>query len=64
MNKNFLYLQNWFHDNCMYLNPRKRCHMSFSSNSDKNDLILEDTTNIIAAKEYIVLVVAIDHDLT
>ena len=38
--------------------------MSFSSNSDKNDLILEDTTNIIAAKEYTVLVVAIDHDLT
>ena len=48
----------------MVLNPGKCCYMSFGSNPDKSDLILEDSTKIPSAEEYVVLEVAIDNRLT
>ena len=44
LNKTFISLQNWFYDNYMVLNPGKCCSMSFGSNPDKSDLIIEDST--------------------
>ena len=44
LNKTFISLQNWFYDNYMVLNPGKCYSMSFGSNPDKNDLIIEDST--------------------
>ena len=38
--------------------------MSFGSNPDKSDLILEDSTKIPSAEEYVILRVAIDNRLT
>ena len=38
--------------------------MSFGSNPDKSDLILEDSTKIPSAEEYVILRVAIDSRLT
>ena len=64
LNKNFLSLQKWFYDNCMVLNPGKCCYMSFGSNLDKSDLILEDRTKIPSAEEYVILGVMIDNRLT
>ena len=48
----------------MVLNPGKCCYMSFGSNPDKSDLILEDSTKIPSAEEYVILRVAIDNRLT
>ena len=48
----------------MILNPDKCCYMSFGSNSDKSALILEDSTKIPSAEEYVVLGVTIDNRLT
>ena len=48
----------------MFLNPGKCYYMTFSSNLDKNDLILEDSTKTSAAKEYVILGVTIDNRLT
>ena len=48
----------------MILNPDKCCYMSFGSNSDKSALILEDSTKIPSAEEYVVLRVTIDNRLT
>ena len=39
----------------MVLNPGKCCYMSFGSNPDKSDLILEDSTKIPSAEEYVIL---------
>ena len=64
LNKKFLSLQKWFYDNYMFLNPGKCYYMTFSSNLDKNDLILEDSTKTSAAKEYVILGVTIDNRLT
>ena len=64
LNKNFLSLQKWFYDNYMVLNAGKRCYMSFGSNLDKSDLILEDSTKIPSAEEYAILGVTIDNRLT
>ena len=64
LNKNFLSLQKWFYDNYMVLNPGKCCYMSFGSNPDKSDLILEDSTKIPSAEEYAILGVTIDNRLT
>ena len=63
LNKNFLSLQKWFYDNFMVLNPGKCYYMSFGSNPDKSDLILEDSTKIPSAEEYIVLRVTINNML-
>ena len=48
----------------MVLNPGKCCYMSFESNPDKSDLILEDSTKISSAEEYEILGVTIDNRLT
>ena len=64
INKNFLSLQKWFYDNYMVLNPGKCCDMSFVSNPDKNDLILQDSIKISSAEEYVILEVTIDDRLT
>ena len=48
----------------MVLNPGKCCYMSFGSNPDKSDLILEDSTKIPSAEEYTILGVTIDNRLT
>ena len=47
----------------MVLNQGKSCYMSFGSNPDKSDLILEDSTKIPSA-EYAILGVTIDNRLT
>ena len=44
----------------MVLNPGKCSYMSFGSNPDKSDLILEDSTKIPSAEEYVVLGVTIE----
>ena len=64
LNKNFLSLQKWFYENYKVLNPDKCCYMSFGSNPDKSDLILEDSTKIPSAEEYVILGVTIDNTLT
>ena len=38
--------------------------MSFRSDHDKSDLILEDSTKILSTEEYLVLGVTIDNKLT
>ena len=48
----------------MLLNPVKCCYMSFGSNPDKSDLILEDSTKIPSAEEYVILGVTRDNRLT
>ena len=48
----------------MVLNPVKCCCKSFGSNSDKSNLILEDSTKILSAEEYVVLEVTMDNKLT
>ena len=48
----------------MVLNQGKCCYMSFGSNPDKSDLILEDSTKIPSAEEYVILGVTIDNRLT
>ena len=48
----------------MVLNPGKCCYMSYGSNPDKSDLILEDSTKIPSAEEYVILGVTIDNRLT
>ena len=58
--KSFLSLQKWFYDNYIVLNQGKCCYMSFGSNPDKSDLILEDSTKIPSAEEYAILGVTID----
>ena len=55
LNQNLLSLQKWFYENYMVLNPGKCCYMSFGSNPDKSDLILEDSTKIPSAEEYVIL---------
>ena len=64
LNKKCLSLQTWFYGNYLVFNPGKCCYLSFSSNSDKSDLILEDSTRIPLADEYVILGVAIDNRLT
>ena len=47
----------------MVLNLGKCCYMSFGSNPDKSDLILEDSTKISSAEEYVILVVTTGNSL-
>ena len=46
------------------LNQGKCSYMSFGSNPDKSELILEDSTKIPSAEEYVILGVTIDNRLT
>ena len=62
-NKKKLSLQKWFYDNYMVLIPGKCGYMSFGANPDKSDLILEYSTKISSAEEYLVLGVTIDNRL-
>ena len=48
----------------MVLNPGKCCYMSFRSNPEKSDLILEDSTKIPWVEECVVLGVTIGNRLT
>ena len=50
----------WFCVNYIVLNSGKCYYMSFGSNPDKSDLILEDNLEILSAEEYVVLGVSID----
>ena len=64
ISNNFFLSTKMFYDNHMVLNPGKRSYMSFSSNPDKSDLILEDSTKIPSAEEYVVLEVTIGNRLS
>ena len=48
----------------MVLNSSNCCYMSFGSNPDKSDLILDDSTKIPSAEEYVILGVTIENRLT
>ena len=39
-----MYLQKWFHDNYMVLNPGKCYYMAFGLNTTKNEFVFEDGT--------------------
>ena len=60
----FFHPQKSFYDNYMVLNPGKCSYMSFGSNPDKSDLILEDSTKIPSSEEYVVLGVNIVNRLS
>ena len=64
LNKKCLSLKKWFYDNYMVSNPGKYCYMSFGSNPDKSDLILEDNIKISSVDKYVILGVTIDNRLT
>ena len=55
LNNFFLSLQKWFYGNYMVLNPGKCYYMTFDSNPDKSDLILDGSTKIPSTEEYVVL---------
>ena len=48
----------------MVLTPVKCLYVSFGSDPDKSDLILQDSTKIPSVEEYVVLGVTIDNRLT
>ena len=60
--KNFL--QKWFYKSYTVVNPGKCCYMSFGSNPDKSDLILEDSAKIPSTEEYVILGVTKNNRLT
>ena len=43
--------------------PGKCCYVSFGSNPNKSDLILQGSTKITSAEEYVILAVTIDNRL-
>ena len=47
-----MYLQKWFHDNYMVLNPGKCYYMTFSLNTTNNEFVLEDGTIVPSAEEH------------
>ena len=47
----------------MVLHPGNCCYMTFGCNPDNGDLILEDSTKIPSAEEYVILGVTIDNRL-
>ena len=54
--KNFVYLQKWFHDNYIVLNPGKCYYMTFGLNIVKNKFVLENGITVIpSAEEHVVL---------
>ena len=63
LKRNFIYLQKWFYENYMVLNPVKCCYMTFGSKFNNNDLLLEDGTTIPSAEEHVVLGITIDSHL-
>ena len=60
LNKDFMHLQKWFHDNYIVLNPGKCYYRTFGLNTTKNEFILEDGTIVTSAKEHEVLGITID----
>ena len=64
LRKNFMYLQKWFHDNYMVLNPGKCYYMIFGLNTTKNEFALEDGTIVPSAEEHVVLGITIESRLT
>ena len=64
LNKNCLSLQKCFYDNYVVLNSGKCCYMSFGTNPDKSDFILEGSTKIPLAEEYVILGVTIGNRMT
>ena len=60
----FLYLQKWFHDNYLVLNPGKCYYMTFGLNTTKNEFDLEDSKIIPSAEEHVLLGIIIDSCLT
>ena len=48
----------------MVLNPGECSYMTFDYNPDKSDLVLEDSSKIPSAEEYVVLGVTLDNRLT
>ena len=59
-----MYLQKWFHDYYMVLNPRKYYYMTFGLSTAKNDFVLEDGTIVPSAERHVVLEITIDSRLT
>ena len=63
LTRNFVYLQKWFHDHYMVLNPGKYYYMTFGLNTSKNEFVLEDGTIIPSAKKHVVLEILINFRL-
>ena len=59
-----MYLQKWFHNNYMVLNPEKCYYMTFGLNTTKNKFVLEDGTIVPFTEEHAVLGTTIDSRLT
>ena len=62
--RKFMYLQKWFHDNYMVLNPGKSYYMTFGLNTTKNKFVFEDCTIARSVEEHVVLGITIDSHLT
>ena len=63
LTKNSTYLQKWYYDNYMGLNPGKCYYVTFGSNTTKNGFAL-DGTIVPSAEEHVELRVKIDSGLT
>ena len=63
LKRNFMYLQNWFCDNYMILNPGKY-YMTFGLNTIKNEIVLKDGTIVPSAEEHVVIGIIIYFRLT
>ena len=59
-----MYLQKWFHENYMVLNPGACYYMTFGLNSTKNEFVLENGTIVPSAEEHVVFGITIDYSLT
>ena len=59
-----MYLQKWFHENVMFLNPETCYYMTFRLNTAKNEFALEDGTIVPSAEEHVVLGIAINSSST
>ena len=63
LKKNFMYVQKWFHDNYMVLNPVKYYYMTFGFNTAKNEFVFEYDTIVPSAEEHVVLGITIGSHL-
>lgn len=64
LTKNSTYLQKWYCDNHMGLNPGKCYYMTFGSNTTKNGFAIKDGTIVPSAEEHVELEIKIDSGLT
>ena len=62
--KTFMYLQKWFHNNGMVLNPGKCYYMTFYLNTTSTEFVLEVSTIVPYAEEHVILGIKIDLHLT